>query len=111
MTLTINKKQAVNVAFFLGVFAVVILTAEPAHASSFSLGFLEKVQELAEEITGPGAKYIGMIATVVFGFIAWFAPDGALKKWMAALCCLSLIFGATQVIDFFQESSGLVFKK
>lgn len=105
-----TSKTLVHVTICLAVVAVVVLAADPAHASSSGLSILEKIKSFADEVTGGGARYVGMIGTVVFGFVAWFAPDGALKKWMAALCCLCVIFGATQIVDFFGASSGLALK-
>ncbi|WP_158912765.1 TrbC/VirB2 family protein [Caulobacter sp. S45] len=87
--------------------------AEPAYAttSSTAMPWEAPLQSVADSITGPVAKAIGVIAIAITGLGFAFAEGGsALRKGLGIVFGLAIAFTATTFLtSFFSVTGGAVF--
>lgn len=68
------------------------------------------LDQVAQSLSGPVAKAVGIIAIVLTGLGFAFAEGGsALRKGIGILFGLSIAFSAATFINFFGFASGAVF--
>ncbi len=93
--------------------AALALMATPAFASSSSttMPWDSFLTSLKDDLTGPVATTVAVIACVIFGLSMAMGQEGSsMKKGMTILFGLALAFtGATTVVSLFGGSSGAVF--
>lgn len=92
---------------------VALLLAAPAYASTSStaMPWEAPLQTVADSITGPVAKAIGIIAIAITGLGFAFAEGGsALRKGLGIVFGLAIAFTATTFLtSFFSITGGAVF--
>jgi type IV secretion system protein TrbC len=98
----------------LFVFALAIVTlAGPAYATTTgtAMPWEAPLQTVADSITGPVAKAIGVIAIAMTGLGFAFAEGGsALRKGLGIVFGLAIAFTATTFLtSFFSVTGGAVF--
>ncbi len=94
-------------------FAGILLLAAPALAagSGTSMPWETPLQTVADSISGPVAKAVGIIAIVITGIGFAFAEGGsAMRKGVGIVFGLAIAFTATTFISsFFSMTGGAVF--
>lgn len=93
---------------------VALALSEPAYATttgSTAMPWEAPLQTVADSITGPVAKAIGIIAIAITGLGFAFAEGGsALRKGLGIVFGLAIAFTATTFLtSFFSLTSGAVF--
>ena len=92
---------------------VAIALSAPAYAttSSTAMPWEAPLQTVADSITGPVAKAIGIIAIAITGLGFAFAEGGsALRKGLGIVFGLAIAFTATTFLtSFFSLTGGAVF--
>ena len=92
---------------------VTVAVSAPAYAttSSTAMPWEAPLQTVADSITGPVAKAIGIIATAITGLGFAFAEGGsALRKGLGIVFGLAIAFTAsTFLTSFFSVTGGAVF--
>ncbi len=108
----LKSKDAVAVAFF----AALCIALQPAagHAATTAgtaMPWETPLQTIADSITGPVAKAIGVIAIAVTGLGFAFSEGGsALRKGLGIVFGLAIAFTAsTFLTTFFAVTGGAVF--
>ena len=92
---------------------LLLVLAEPAYAatSGTAMPWEAPLQTVADSITGPVAKAIGVIAIAITGLGFAFAEGGsALRKGLGIVFGLAIAFTATTFLtSFFSVTGGAVF--
>jgi type IV secretion system protein VirB2 len=89
----------------LGALAVV-LTGSPALATGGTLAPVQStLQTLVQTLTGPISTSLAILAVIAAGFLAW---AGRMTWGIAGsiIFGIVLVFGSTQIVQFFQSSVG-----
>lgn len=92
---------------------IVFAVAAPAYASTSgtAMPWEAPLQTVADSITGPVAKAIGIIAIAITGLAFAFSEGGsALRKGIGIVFGLAIAFTATTFLtSFFSVTGGAVF--
>lgn len=82
------------------------LTSSPAFATGGTLSPVQStLQTLVQTLTGPIATSLAILAVIASGFLAW---AGRMTWGIAGsiIFGIVLVFGSTQIVQFFQSSVG-----
>jgi type IV secretion system protein VirB2 len=85
---------------------VLLFTSFPAFATGGSLSPVQStLQTLVQTLTGPIATSLAILAVIAAGFLAW---AGRMTWGIAGsiIFGIVLVFGSTQIVQFFQSSVG-----
>jgi type IV secretion system protein VirB2 len=91
--------------YILGLALLLCLCAEPAFAQASLQPVQSVLQTLINVLTGPIASMVAILAVISCGFLAW---TGRFTWGLAGTVILGivLVFGATQIVAFFQSALG-----
>lgn len=81
-------------------------TSSPAFATGGSLSPVQStLQTLVQTLTGPIATSLAILAVIAAGYLAW---AGRMTWGIAGsiIFGIVLVFGSTQIVQFFQSSVG-----
>jgi type IV secretory pathway VirB2 component (pilin) len=103
--------KAVQWLILGGLVAVALSAPAYATTSSTAMPWEAPLQTVADSITGPVAKAIGIIAIAITGLGFAFAEGGsALRKGLGIVFGLAIAFTATTFLtSFFSVTGGAVF--
>ncbi len=106
-----NKYRHLKLFFFSIIACVSGGTADAATAGGTSMPWETPLQTIADSITGPVAKSIGIIAIAVTGLGFAFSEGGSvLRRGLGIVFGLAIAFTAsTFLTSFFNVTSGAVF--
>ena len=83
-----------------------LLMSSPAFATGGSLSPVQStLQTLVQTLTGPIATSLAILAVIAAGYLAW---AGRMTWGIAGAIIFGivLVFGSTQIVQFFQSSVG-----
>ncbi|MEH0196289.1 TrbC/VirB2 family protein [Caulobacter sp. CCNWLY153] len=113
-TLPFSSGPSPRLVGFLGLTAVLVLAAGPALASGgggAAMPWDDKLSAVADSITGPVAKAIGVIAIALTGLGVAFSEGGSwVRRGLSVIFGLSIAFTASSfALSFFNFTGGAGF--
>ncbi len=91
--------------YLLGLSIFLCLCVEPAFAQASLQPVQSVLQTLINVLTGPIARMVAILAVISCGFLAWTGRF----TWGVAIAVIGgiiLVFGAPQIVAFFQSALG-----
>jgi type IV secretion system protein VirB2 len=91
--------------YLLGALALLLMSS-PAFATGGTLSPVQStLQTLVQTLTGPISTSLAILAVIAAGFLAW---AGRMTWGIAGsiIFGIVLVFGSTQIVQFFQSSVG-----